>query len=57
MTKSEKIEELAAELPSDQIEQLISQLKKLREVRKSTLTRVRGIVVLAGNNIHPVCKS
>jgi hypothetical protein len=57
MTKSEKIEELAAELPSDQIEQLIALLKKLKEVRKNTLTRVKGIVVLASNNIHPVCKS
>jgi hypothetical protein len=57
MNKIEKIQEMAEGLPTSEIDKLLEQLNLLKQVRKSTHTRVKARVVLASNSIHPACKS
>lgn len=57
VNKQKQITELAQELSGSQLEQLLAELHKLRQVKTTTLSRIRSIVIDASSHIHPVCKS
>lgn len=57
VNKQKQITELAQELSGSQLDQLLAELHKLRQVKTTTLNRIRGVVIDGSTHIHPVCKS
>lgn len=56
MEKEKQITELAQELNGSQLDQLLAELHKLRQVKTKTLNRIRSVVIDGSTHIHPVCK-
>ncbi len=54
---TELVTELAQELNGSQLDQLLAELHKLRQVKTTTLNRIRSMVIDASQHLHPVCKS
>jgi hypothetical protein len=52
-----ELAQLAQELSGSQLDQLLAELHKLRQVKTTTLSRIRGVVIDGSTHIHPVCKS